>query len=131
IFPNVIIPLGAFGFPINVFWPIDEGSTRLDWIYYGLPEDGDSFDAEQLPDHWQAPRRSYNQTQAEDAMNMAPIQRSMESPAFTGIPINYQERRIWHLHEQIDRVIGVDNVPASMRVPPLLEPYVLGRAASR
>ncbi|MFK8022379.1 MAG: Rieske 2Fe-2S domain-containing protein, partial [Ilumatobacter sp.] len=46
IFPNVIIPLGAFGFPINVFWPIDEGSTRLDWIYYGLPEDGDSFDAE-------------------------------------------------------------------------------------
>ena len=58
-------------------------------------------------------------------MNMAPIQRSMESPALTGIPINYQERRIWHLHEEIDRIIGPDNIPAELRVEPLLDPYVL------
>ena len=58
-------------------------------------------------------------------MNMAPMQRSMESPALTGIPINYQERRIWHLHEEIDRIIGPDNIPAELRIEQLLDPYVL------
>ena len=48
----------------------------------------------------------YNEIMAEDERNMAPMQRSMESPALQGIPLNYQERRIWHLHEEIDRVIG-------------------------
>ena len=48
----------------------------------------------------------------------------MESPALTGIPINYQERRIWHLHEQIDRMIGVEHIPEDMRVQQLLGPYV-------
>ncbi len=125
IFPNVIIPLGAFGFPINVFWPIDKGTTRLDWIYYALAEDGDRFDADALPEHWQARRRAYNSIMAEDEMNMAPMQASMESPALTGIPINYQERRIWHLHEQIDRMIGVERIPEALRMNPVLDPYVL------
>jgi hypothetical protein len=61
---------------------------------------------------------------AEDEANMAPMQESMESPALRGIPINYQERRIWHLHEEIDRVIGVDKIPPELRVEPVLAPYV-------
>ena len=55
---------------------------------------------------------------------MAPMQRSLESPAMRGVPINYQERRIWHLHEQIDRMIGVDRIPEELRVPQLLARYV-------
>ena len=47
---------------------------------------------------------------------------SMASPALTGMPINYQERRIWHLHEQLDAMIG--DVPEHLRVPRLLDPYV-------
>ena len=57
-------------------------------------------------------------------MNMAPMQRSLESPAFRGMPINYQERRIWHFNEQIDRMIGIDRVPVELRVEQLLAPYV-------
>jgi hypothetical protein len=34
----VAIPFGPSGFPINIFWPIDEGTTRLDWIYYALKD---------------------------------------------------------------------------------------------
>ncbi len=125
IFPNVIIPLGRIGFPINVFWPIDRHTTRLDWIYYAPPPNGaDRFDPEQLPQHWLSRRRQYNEIMAEDERNMAPIQRSMESPALRGIPLNYQERRIWHLHEEIDRVIGVQNIPAALRMQPVLGPYI-------
>ena len=125
IFPNAIIPLGRIGFPINIFWPVDEHTTRLDWIYYALPPEGEDRFPDELSETWRARRAVYNQIMAEDELNMAPIQRSMESPALTGIPINYQERRIWHLHEEIDRVIGPDNIPAELRVAPLLDAYVL------
>jgi phenylpropionate dioxygenase-like ring-hydroxylating dioxygenase large terminal subunit len=125
IFPNVIIPLGRIGFPINVFWPIDRDTTRLDWIYYAPPPAGaDHFDPDHLPPHWEARRRVYDQIMAEDERNMAPMQRSMESPALQGIPLNYQERRIWHLHEEIDRVIGPERIPEQLRVENLLGPYV-------
>ncbi len=125
IFPNVIIPLGRIGFPINVFWPIDANTTRLDWIYYGLPDNGaDHFDADALPEAWQTRRHSYDTIMAEDEVNIAPMQASMKSPALRGIPINYQERRIWHLHEQIDRTIGVHRIPEHMRMEQLLDPYV-------
>jgi hypothetical protein len=60
----------------------------------------------------------------EDIQNMAPMQRSLESPALPGIPISYQERRIWHFNEEIDRVIGPERIPEELRVPPLLSPYV-------
>ena len=125
IFPNTIIPLGRIGFPINIFWPVDKDTTRLDWIYYALPPEGEDRFPDELSAQWQARRAVYNQIMAEDEMNMAPMQRSMESPALTGIPINYQERRIWHLHEEIDRIIGPDNIPAELRIEPLLDPYVL------
>lgn len=125
LFPNAIIPLGRIGFPINLFWPIDKDTTRLEWIYYALPPDGeDHFDPDQLPEHWQHRRNVYNQIMAEDERNMAPMQRSMESPALRGIPINYQERRIWHLHEEIDRVIGVERIPEELRMQQLLGPFV-------
>ncbi len=125
LFPNAIIPLGTIGFPINLFWPIDRHTTRLDWIYYAPPVEGtDRFTPDDLPDHWAKRRLVYNQIMAEDEMNMAPIQASMESPALSGIPINYQERRIWHLHEEIDRVIGTERIPAELRLQQVLGPYV-------
>ena len=120
LFPNIIVPLGTFGYPINLFWPIDRNTTRLDWVYYA-PKD---WDGDEIPEHWQIRRKQYNQIMDEDKMNMAPMQESMESPALTGIPINYQERRIWHLHEQIDRMIGVENIPEDMRVQQVLGPYI-------
>ncbi len=120
LFPNAIIPLGRFGFPINFFWPIDKNTTRLDWVYYGIKD----WEGDELPEHWQLRRQTYNQIMGEDEMNMAPIQESMESPALTGIPINYQERRIWHFHEEIDRRIGQENVPEALRIDQLLEDHL-------
>jgi len=120
LFPNVIIPLGPSGFPINVFWPIDKETTRLDWIYYAKKD----WQGDELPAGWAARRQVYNQIMDEDMQNMAPMQESLESPALTGIPINYQERRIWHLHEQIDRLIGVEKIRPELRVEPVLGPWI-------
>jgi hypothetical protein len=39
--------------------------------------------------------------------------------------LNYQERRIYHWHEELDRRIAAAglSIPDSQRVPPMLEPY--------
>ncbi|WP_419842729.1 aromatic ring-hydroxylating oxygenase subunit alpha [Candidatus Poriferisodalis sp.] len=125
LFPNIIIPLGRIGFPVLLFWPMDKRSTRLDWIYYAPTAGGrhDWGDGE-LPQHWQEQRAGFDQIMDEDMMNMTPMQESMESPALRGIPLNYQERRIWHLHEQLDRVIGPERIPSAMRVPQLLHDFI-------
>jgi hypothetical protein len=59
----------------------------------------------------------------EDFMNLAPMQRSLASGALTSIPLSYQERRIYHLHEEIDRIIGPARIPQSLRVTPVLEGF--------
>ena len=41
-----------------------------------------------------------------------------------GVVIGYQERRIWQLHEEVDRVIDPDRIPTELRVPPLLSSYI-------
>lgn len=56
--------------------------------------------------------------------NLAFIQESLESPGFTGVPLGYSERRIYAHHEQVDRTIGVENVPAGLAIPQILEPFV-------
>jgi phenylpropionate dioxygenase-like ring-hydroxylating dioxygenase large terminal subunit len=121
IFPNLITPIAAYGFPFITFWPIDKRTTRIDWTHYA-PIDFDP--AEGLPPVWEKRMENFDLIMAEDFQNMAPMQRSLESPAMSGMPINYQERRIWHFNEQIDRMIGVDRIPSELRVEQLLEPYV-------
>jgi len=34
--------------------------------------------------------------------------------------LSYQERRIYHQHEELDRRIGADLVPPALRVEPVL-----------
>lgn len=121
IFPNLITPIAANGFPFITFWPIDKRTTRIDWTHYA-PIDFDPADG--LPDHWSQRLESFGAIMQEDFWNMAPMQKSLESPALRGVPINYQERRIWHFHEQLDRTIGVDRIPDSMRVARLLDAWV-------
>ena len=122
LFPNFITPLGKFGFPVILFWPVDRATTRIEWIYYA-PRD---WDGDEIPDHWQVRRAQFDQIMEEDFANMAPMHESMASAVFTGVPLNYQERRIWHLHEEIDRTIGIERVPEHLRVAQLLAPYVEG-----
>ena len=121
IFPNLITPIAAYGFPFITFWPIDKSNTRIEWTHYSL----DRFASEDdLPTQWTTRLHSFDQIMQEDFWNMAPMQRSLESSAISGVPINYQERRIWHFHEQIDRMIGLDRIPDGMGVPQLLADYV-------
>jgi hypothetical protein len=120
LFPNFTSPVGSHGYPVLLFWPVDKRTTKLDWVWFA-PK---NWEGDELPVQWAKTMEAFDDTMDEEKFNMAPMQRSLESPAMRGVPINYQERRIWHLHEQIDRTIGIDRIPEPLRVPQLLAPYV-------
>jgi hypothetical protein len=54
---------------------------------------------------------------------MTASHKSMRAGA-TDLRLQYQERRIRYVHEEIDRRIGPDRVPEKLRVPALLDGYV-------
>lgn len=117
IFPNLITPLDGRGFPFLVFWPEAVDRTRLDIIWF-VPDWGTGDNPQQ--ELWDQRLRRFDTVMDEDYRNLEPIQVSMESAAHGGQVINYQERRIWHVHAWIDKSIGAERIPPHLHVPDLL-----------
>jgi phenylpropionate dioxygenase-like ring-hydroxylating dioxygenase large terminal subunit len=114
LFPNLISPLDGRGFPFLVFWPEAVDRTRLDIIWF-VPDWG----AGELPNKelWDRRLDRFDVLMEEDYRNLEPIQRSMEHAAHGGQVINYQERRIWHVHAWIDKMIGPERIAPELHVP--------------
>lgn len=114
IFPNLITPLGAAGFPVMLFFPDGPGRTRIRIYHYAPQSSSASAEA-------QAERQaSFGRIIDEDMTNLAPMHRAMSSRLYHSVPISYQERRIWHMNEVIDQTIGVERIPEALRVDQLL-----------
>ena len=60
---------------------------------------------------------------AEDLDVLPGIQASVNAGSLTGVRLNYQERRIYYLHEAIDRAIGANRIPDNLRVQQLLADF--------
>jgi phenylpropionate dioxygenase-like ring-hydroxylating dioxygenase large terminal subunit len=121
IFPNIISPLDARGFPFLVFWPTAIDRTRLDIVWFAA----DWGDGEQPgKEIWRRRLERFDLLMEEDYRNLEPIQRSMEHAAHGGQVIGFQERRIWHVHAWIDKTIGPDRIDPALRVPDLLAGWV-------
>jgi hypothetical protein len=60
----------------------------------------------------------------EDLKNLEPMQRSLEAATHSGMPISYQERRIWQFHVDIDRMIDTDLISPELLIPDLLGNYI-------
>ena len=123
IFPNLITPLDARGFPFLGFWPLTIDQTRLDITWFAADWGDGEMPAEQR-EIWDARLARFDTVMDEDYENLEPIQRSMETAAHGGQVINYQERRIWHVQAWIDKVIGPERIPEHLRVPDLLADWV-------
>lgn len=111
IFPNLVTPIGAVRFPLLLFWPTARDRTLFEVVWCTREENTDKGS-----EHWKGVIDAFNVILNEDLENLPWIQRSIDSGALPGIPLSYQERRIYHFQQYIDRVIGADNIPAPLRV---------------
>lgn len=119
VFPNLITPVSPDGFPIMLFFPADIGQTNIRIYHYGPGWGGG-----ELSEGWEERVAGFAHIIDEDIENLDPMHRAMNSPSFDGVPLSYQERRIWHFNETLDRAIGVERVPADLRVPQLLGDFI-------
>ncbi|MEM9322785.1 MAG: aromatic ring-hydroxylating dioxygenase subunit alpha [Pseudomonadota bacterium] len=120
IYPNIVTPTAKTGMPFIIFWPDGDNHTKLD-VHWFAPDWGEG---ERDP-LWQQRIENFDRILEEDTQFAPQIQASVESPGFEGIPLNYQERRIYHWHEELDRRIGIANLPNGLAVEPKLADYVI------
>ena len=113
------MPVEAIGVPLLIFYPLGPRRCEMQAIFMG-PDSGDA----PRPPFWDTFLEAYCKVLLEDQLNLAPIQDSLDCRAFSGMLINYQERRIYWLHEEIDRLIGSQRLPRELAVPQLLTPYM-------
>ena len=116
VFPNWVSPLSDRTIPPLLFWPTSIRTSTLEvWtMYHGA---GHRVSEEELHNIWTTPDGSeLGEVLQEDTQFGEAIQKSMESSGFEGVPLSYQEARIYHWNQWADRMIGLDNVPKDLRV---------------
>jgi phenylpropionate dioxygenase-like ring-hydroxylating dioxygenase large terminal subunit len=114
--PNLVSPMSARGFPIMAFWPTSLNTTTLEISWYGK----DWAPAEK-PAAWDQYIGFFNDVVGEDTQFGNWIQKAVESYAYDGVPLSYQEARIYHWHQAIDAVIGVERIAQPLRVAPVID----------
>lgn len=121
VYPNIVCPPAPTGMPFIMFWPKTINTMVLECIWFS-PEWGDG----PRPEVWDTRIDNFERIIEEDTQFAPQIQASVESDGFRGIPLSYQERRIYHWHEELDRRIGEDDVPKNAKVESVLAPFTLG-----
>ena len=119
IFPNFVMPPSDSGVPILQFWPTSDRTCRVTSTWTA-PE----YDADNPDPRWEQRLSNWENVLDEDLQFAPQIQESVESKGFRGIPLSYQERRIYHWHEELDRRIGADRLPSRLAVKPVLEDWI-------
>ena len=119
LYPNLVTPVAPTGMPFLVFWPAGPNTMTIDCHWFA-PDWGDRG----RDSLWDTRIDNFERILYEDTQFAPQIQESVESPGFRGISLNYQERRIYHWHEELDRRIGRDQVPAGLHVEPKLDDVV-------
>lgn len=114
-FPNWVSPLSHHGYFILTFWPNGPTKSRMEVRWFG-PDWGDG----PRPEYWDVTIEYLNKVLSEDTEFGVWIQKSQESYGFKGVPLSYQEARIYHWHQAADQLIGPDNIPPELRVAPVI-----------
>ncbi len=112
LFPNWVSPLSQYAIPPILFWPNGINKCRMEtWTMAPAWQEG------MKPDLWTENNgEELCDVLKEDTQFGLRIQKSMESAGFRGVPLSYQEARIYHWNQAADQMIGTENIPPELRV---------------
>jgi hypothetical protein len=116
LFPNLVVPLNQFVIPPIQFWPNGPDRCRVEtWTMAPDWGDGDGPDM-WTDDHGERPNRVLR----EDIEMSEAIQSNLAAGGRGGIPLSYQEARLYYWHQSADALIGSSDVPEGLRVQPVI-----------
>jgi phenylpropionate dioxygenase-like ring-hydroxylating dioxygenase large terminal subunit len=112
LFPNWVSPLSQYAILPILFWPNGINKCRMEtWTMAPQWKEG------LRPDFWTENNGiELCAVLKEDTQFGEKIQKSMESYGFNGVPLSYQEARIYHWNQAADRMIGTHHIPPELRV---------------
>ena len=120
VFPNLSLVIGgpSFGFLITAF---PDGASRCSYVTHFFAPIARSEQTDALLDgvidaNWRV--------LLEDLASQTSAQKAMQCGALDRLRLQYQERRIRYVHEELDRRIGAQRIPEPLRVPALLDAFV-------
>ena len=119
IFPNLLCSANEFQFPLITYWPQGNGKTKM-LLYYTSPfadEDPESAESREVIN-------AFTVALEEDRAPLCALQQAYASGLIATARVSTAERRLYHLQEHIDNVIGSNNIPPRFRVPPMTEPHI-------
>jgi hypothetical protein len=117
VFPNLSIVFNGTGFVFLITnWPTGPSTSTycVHWC--------SSLAADANRETHDALIAALSQVLFEDLDVLPGVQRSLDAGALESLRLGYHERRIYYLHETIDRAIGVESIPETLRVPQILGP---------
>jgi phenylpropionate dioxygenase-like ring-hydroxylating dioxygenase large terminal subunit len=113
LFPNAHAVIELHTNYILLFWPLGVNRSWVEIITLG-PEGDDNIE------YWDAVLAGIDQVLSEDLELLSNIQRSMKGGALAGVTLGYMERGIFWYQQELDRRIGLDRIPATLRIDPVL-----------
>lgn len=121
VFPNLSIVFAGTGFVFFITnWPSSPSASvyRVHWCSSLAPDADANRDVnDRFVD--------LNQAVLMEDLDVLPgVQRSVDAGAIDVLRLGWQERRIYHVHEAIDRAIGVEKIPERLRVAQVLAPDI-------
>jgi hypothetical protein len=121
VFPNLSVVFSGMGFMFFITnWPTGPGSSSYH-VHFCSSLASDDDGTTQLNQQFAEINHS---VLLEDLSVLPGMQRSVNAGSLDVMRLGYQERRIYYLHETIDRVIGVERVPEHLRVPAVLGDHI-------
>jgi choline monooxygenase len=114
-FPNTFSAIDPVGFVWQNWWPVGPRKTMM--VAYLM---GWKNDSEEDRDFWAGMKDQVDSIIGEDQRLFASIQRSLDSGILPSIMMGCQERALYWYQEEIDRQIGVENIPEHLRVEQVL-----------
>jgi choline monooxygenase len=115
-FPN--LNFGGFnpgGFPLTLQWPDGPGKCVMEVVVLGWSESDES-----LP-YWDTMMADTMVQVEEDIGILSEMQKALGSGYYMGSLVGYLERAIYWYNQEIDRRIGLGNIPPHLRMERVLE----------
>lgn len=115
-FPNSFMAIDPVGFGWQTWWPVGPRKTVMVFTLMGWKDGGNA-------DFWDGMNEQVKAIASEDLHLFADLQRSLDSGVTENILMGYQERALYWYQEEIDRRIGIENIPEHLRMTPVLAPF--------